>query len=115
MTTLSVSEKKAIESKVDAYRERLTKKAKAAIAVAEANGVREIIDTIFNDHLGKAIPLPVLVALTIQRVNVTPQNYNQMSRDVERYIKLVTNRTWLRITSGKSGGVRRIKDIPKKK
>lgn len=112
---LDLADFRDIEDRVEKYRNRLLQKTKTALLREKQYGFRKAVNAVFSQYKGQAIPLPALIALTLKDMAVTQDSYRKMTKGLLEYLRLPSNRNWLSITSGKNGGVRRIRDIPKKR
>lgn len=89
----------------------------AAQLETELTIISEAVSTVFDAHKGTPIPMPALVALTVNRLNAQPENHMYLSERVANYVRLNALSdnadSLFLITKGKGGGVSRRSDIKK--
>lgn len=94
-----------IKSTLQAFAKELISLADEEKAIRTKRKYREAIRGVFKRHdKGTRIPTMVLVMITMQDLQVTPENFHKLQKELELHIKF--NRGgYLRTVAGKGGGV----------
>ncbi len=77
----------------------------------------EHISAVFDNYIGKALQMPVLVSFVLNRMNCQPENFNTLGKRVSNYVRdnsKLASPTYS-IIKGAGGGVRKIADSPANK
>lgn len=86
----------------------------AALIEKEAEVGRDVsasVHAVFDEHLGKTIPMPALASLALSNMGTSPENFVEMDKAVRAYVR---NAPEFEVNKGKNGGVVRVCDKPVK-
>ena len=80
----------------------------------ETSAIADAVNAVFDAHMGKAINMPTLSALTTVRLNAQPQNFSSLSELVLEYVRANSkgDDSLFVIRKGKAGGCARRADLP---
>lgn len=71
----------------------------------------QAINQVFDKYRGCTVVTPVVVALSLQALEVTPANYASKEKVVRRKLRSMVRKGELVISSGKGGGLKRVSDM----
>lgn len=69
------------------------------------------VHALFDQHIGKRIPMPFLQGEVLKALNAQPENYKVLTEKVTDYVRTSPE---FDTAKGKGGGVGRVSDLPAK-
>jgi hypothetical protein len=72
-----------------------------------ADRITAAVNSVLDQHPGRAIPMPALLSLSVQELGMNPENFKVLSDRVHAYVKGQAEAQLLFVTKGKGGGVSR--------